>query len=103
MTRHFNVSREASSDIRSIGRYTQKIYGAARRRIYLAGLEEKFQLLAQSPGLYPERCEFDPPVRIAHYREHLVVYTESGTGILIIRVLHNRMDVPAQLNRTSQE
>ncbi|MBT3333057.1 MAG: type II toxin-antitoxin system RelE/ParE family toxin, partial [Rhodospirillaceae bacterium] len=82
----FHVSNAAQVDIRSIGRYTQRQWGAAQRRLYLSGLELKFSQLAKNPELSPERWEFVPPVRIYNYEKHLVVYIPEGAGILVIRV-----------------
>lgn len=94
----FWVSRAAAADIRGIGRYTQQRWGKAQRRLYLNGLNSQFQRLAETPGLAAERCEFEPPVRIHPYQRHLIVYLAEEGGILIVRVLHQRMDVAARLS-----
>ena len=93
----FRVSRKARTDIMDIGRHTQHIWGKDQRRIYLAGLEAEFRLLAESPNLAPERPEFSPRVHLFPYQQHIIVYLPDGDGILIIRVLHHRMDVPQHL------
>ena len=95
----FRVSKAALADIREIGRYTQKQWGRDQRRVYLDGLNERFQLLAKTPALAAERQGFDPPVRIHPYQKHLIVYVIDGAEILIVRVLHQSMDVPAQLSQ----
>lgn len=95
----FRVSRAAQADIREIGRYTQRQWGKDQRRVYLNGLNESFHLLANTPLLASERQGFDPPVRIHPYGKHLIVYVIEVDGILIVRVLHQSMDVPAQLSR----
>lgn len=95
----FRVSKAAQADIREIGRYTQEQWGRDQRRVYLDGLNDRFQHLANTPMLAAERQEFDPPVRIYPYQKHLIVYVIEDGGILIVRVLHQRMDVPAQLSR----
>jgi toxin ParE1/3/4 len=97
MTVGYRVSNLAREDIKGIGRYTQQTYGSAQRRRYLSGIEAKFALLADRPQLHPERSDFDPPVRIAQHEEHLIIYVLDGDSILIVRVLHKRMDVAAQL------
>ena len=94
----FRVSRAAQADIREIGRYTQRQWGKDQRRVYLSGLNDTFCLLANKPLLAAERRGFSPPVRIHPYRKHLVVYVVEDGGILIVRVLHQSMDVPAQLS-----
>jgi toxin ParE1/3/4 len=83
-----SVSRAALKDIREIGRYTQRHWGPDRRRAYLAGLDQKFSLLADNPEISPERPEFDPPVRIQFHERHLIVYVREKDGILVVRVLH---------------
>jgi len=93
----YRVSKAAQQDIRDIGRYTQETWGAAQRRKYLTELEEKFRQLAENPGLAPERAEFQPPVRIHHHTRHLIIYIPDDAGILIVRVLHDAMDVTAHL------
>ncbi|WP_420722477.1 type II toxin-antitoxin system RelE/ParE family toxin [Hwanghaeella sp. LZ110] len=94
----YRVTKKAQSDIREIGLYTQQQWGKEQRRAYLQGMEARFERLADSPLLAAERGEFDPPVRIHPYEKHLIVYTAQEDGILIVRVLHESMDVPAQLS-----
>ena len=94
----FRVSRAAQQDVRGIGQYTQRKWGAAQRRLYLSRLESKFSQLAESPKLSPERTEFDPPVRIHNYEKHLIVYVADDAGVLIVRVLHESMDLPSRLS-----
>lgn len=94
----FRVSNAARNDIENIGRYTQNIWGAAQRRRYLDGLNDRFIALSEAPEMAAERHEFDPPVRIHPYERHLIVYVIDDHGILVVRVLHESMDVPAQLS-----
>lgn len=94
----FSVSQAANADIRSIAIYTQDTWGRDQRRRYLNGLNEKFEMLAAMPEMAAERWDFRPPVRIHHYEKHLIIYVIADNGILIVRVLHQNMDVPAQLS-----
>jgi len=94
----WRVSRKAQQDIRDIGRYTQDRWGSDQRRSYLSGLAECFERLAEMPTLAAERREFDPPVRIHRYGSHLVVYLTDRDGVLVLRVLHESMDVPSRLS-----
>ncbi len=88
----------ADTDIRSIARYTQDTWGRDQRRRYLEGLNEKFEVLVATPEMAAERRDFRPPVRIHHYEKHLIIYVITDNGILIVRVLHQNQDVPAQLS-----
>ena len=55
-------------------------------------------MLAKMPEMAAERRDFRPPVRIHHYEKHLIIYVIEDGGILIVRVLHQNMDVTAQLS-----
>ena len=94
----YKVSNEARNDIFEIGRYTQEKWSKKQRQTYLSGLEEKFQFLAENPLSNRERTEFSPSVRIHSHEKHLVVYLSGSAHILIVRVLHESMDVKRQLN-----
>ena len=94
----FTVSKAANADIRSIARYTQDTWGRDQRRRYLDGLNDKFEVLAAMPEMAAERRDFRPPVRIHHFEKHLIIYLIADEGILIVRVLHQNMDVPVQLS-----
>ena len=94
----FRVSKAALADLRNIGRYTEKQWGKLQRRLYLKGLNERFKTLSVTPTIAAERQQFEPPVRIHPYEKHLIVYILEEKGILIVRVLHQSMDVPGQLS-----
>lgn len=95
----YQVSKKAQDDIRGIGRYTQAQWGKAQRLKYLSGMDSQFQLLAKNPDLAVERDEFDPPVRLFQYQKHLIVYLAKEGGILVIRVLHENMDIVSKIKR----
>ncbi len=91
------VSEAAQADILEIGRYTEREWGVAQRRRYLDGMARQFALLAASPRLAAERPEFNPPVRIYAYEKHRIIYLADDNGVLIVRVLHESMDVARRL------
>lgn len=97
----YRVSEKAKKDIRAIGIYTQNQWGREQRRKYLSDLEWKFQFLAETSRFAGERKEFSPPVRIHHLERHWVVYVRDEHGILIVRVLHDAMNVPTQMAEPS--
>lgn len=96
----FRLSNKARDDIRSIGRYTQKKWGKPQRRKYLDGMNACFARLAENPALAPERPDYSPPVRMFPYERHVIIYISDKRGILIVRVLHENMDLPAHLAET---
>ncbi len=97
----FILSTEADSDLREIYKYSFTRYGEQQADRYIGSLEESFRLLAETPLLCRERREFVPSVRIHHHGRHVVIYTEKAQGtILIVRVLHDSMDVESHLSDT---
>ncbi len=96
MTR-FKLSRKAAQDLKEIYQYGYREYGEKRADNYVDGLEKTFAVLADNPLLCRERFEFVPPVRIHPHNRHLIVYVCKPDGILIVRLLHQRMDVQRHL------
>jgi len=94
----FRISELAQSDLENITRYTRDQWGRDQRDRYMLAMETQFEVLAQNPRLAAERVDYDPPVRIYKYEKHLIVYAINDGGILIIRVLHQSMDVAAHLS-----
>ncbi|MDJ0805248.1 MAG: type II toxin-antitoxin system RelE/ParE family toxin [Gammaproteobacteria bacterium] len=93
----YRVSQKARFDIRQIGLYTEREWGRTQRRKYLNALDQAFGLLCENPRLAPEYHEFTPPVRIHHHEQHLVVYVIEDDGILIVRVLHESVEIDRHL------
>jgi toxin ParE1/3/4 len=72
-------------------------WGAVSADHYLDSIDEFLQTLINSPERFALRRDFKPPVRIATFKSHLVVFLESNKHIQVIRVLHQSMDVPQHL------
>jgi toxin ParE1/3/4 len=56
-------------------------------------MHQAFVFLAENPFVSNERYEFDPPVRIHPHGKHLIVYPLEDNFILVVCVLHQRMDL----------
>ena len=61
-------------------------------------MDEAFQLVATQPLMCQERQKFSPPVRIYHQAHHLIIYKTETDSITVVRVLHESMDIDAQLS-----
>ncbi len=53
-------------------------------------MEACFQLLADNPRLGREAKAIAPGVRRHEHGSHVILYEESGTGVLILAVLHQK-------------
>lgn len=94
----FRLLPAAENDLESIWRYTAKNWGVDQAHSYLDGLVDIFRLLSENPQMCRERNEFTQPVHIHHHAHYLVVFILSETGIDIVRILHESMDVDTQLD-----
>lgn len=88
------LSQAAQDDLDAILDYTLGIYGQDQAERYYRGLSEAFHALDDNPRLARERPEFNPPgIRILPHAHHLIVYLiKQAGGVLVVRVLHERMD-----------
>lgn len=69
---------------------------------YLDDMELVFKMLSETPLISRERVEFSPAVRIHHHAHHLVVYVLTEFDeVLIVCVLHESMDIDAQMKSGS--
>lgn len=93
----YKLTPEAENDLIEIYVYGFLNFGETQAEIYVSKLEECFELLGNAPLICRERTEFTPPVRIHHRGRHLVIYVLQDDRILIIRVLHESMDVKRHL------
>jgi plasmid stabilization system protein ParE len=87
----------AKEDLIDIWLYGQKNWGAVNANQYLDSIDAFLKTLINLPEKFALRRDFQPPVRIAPFKSHLVVYLESTRHIQIVRVLHQSMDVPQHL------
>lgn len=93
----YRLTAEAESDLLEIYLYGFQNFGESQAEAYFAELESCFEILSKEPLISRERTEFTPPVRIHHHGRHLVVYGIQADLLLIIRVLHDSMDVKRHL------
>jgi len=95
----FVFSKEAEKDLIEIYRYGFINYGEDKSDLYIEALKEKCQFLVDMPNLCSDRDEFNPPIKIHHHRKHLIIYVIEDSNILIVRVLHERMDIQQHMDK----
>jgi toxin ParE1/3/4 len=87
----FRFSRRAEGDLYTIGLYTSRTWGEAQTDRYLGKLEECCQLLAGNPALGRPCDEIRPGLRRMEQGRHVVFYRAEAGGVVISRILHQRM------------
>lgn len=88
----------AEQDLNNIWLYSFQNWGEAQADQYFDQLNKAIELLGSTPLMCRQRLEFIPPVRIHHHASHLIIYVASESGIDLIRVLHESMDIDMQLS-----
>ena len=87
----FRFSQRAEADLLGIGAYTLRNWGEEQTVRYLGDLELCCQMLADNPGLGRNCDRVRPGLRRMETGRHVVFYREDARGILISRILHERM------------
>lgn len=89
----YSLSSKAAADLEDIYEYTIIHFGLEQARVYLLGLHGRFQMLAEQPTQGRKADELAPGLRRVEYQSHVVFYIPKDHGVLIVRVLHQRMGV----------
>ena len=87
----FRFSRRAEADLLSIGAHTLRTWGVDQTFRYLGDLEECCQMLADNPALGRTCDDVRPGLRRMERGRHVLFYREDAGGILVSRILHERM------------
>ena len=88
----YKYTEQAENDLESITDYTLKNWGPRQADIYLDGLEDLAQNLADSPDLGTNRDALIQGMISFPYASHILYYLKQPHGITVVRVLHKRMD-----------
>ena len=87
----FRFSRRAEADLLGIVASTLRAWGESQAAQYLDELESCFQMLADNPQLGRVCDDVRPGLRRFEHGRHIVFYRARAGGILISRILHERM------------
>lgn len=84
-------SRRAEADLLVIWDYTLRTWGENQAISYIGELEAHCQMLADNP-LLGRSCDYvRPDLRRMEHGRHVVFYRQESGGILVSRILHQRM------------
>jgi len=88
----YSLSKKADFDLEKIYEYGILNFGLKRAKIYIIGLHERFEDLANSPGFGRCASQYALKLRRFEYKSHVIFYIITDTGVFIVRVLGVRMD-----------
>jgi toxin ParE1/3/4 len=91
------IKPEAESDLSKIFEYTAKSWGVEQAEKYQDELFAEMLLLTKQEALGKKYPYAKQPYRKLHMNRHLIFYRVDGQTCLIIRVLHDRVDIKKHL------
>lgn len=89
----FRLTPAALRDLEEIWRYSAQQWGVAQAGRYLDALNSAFVLIAGAPLAAPSCDEIRPGYRRQYVERHVVYYRIVSDAVVVVRVLHARMDV----------
>jgi toxin ParE1/3/4 len=93
----YKLSNKTERDLRLIYRYVQLKFGTIQADTYLTGLDETFELIADSPAIAQKVDDTRTGYQRYLYQEHSIYFIKKNKYIYIIRVLHQQMKVQLHL------
>ncbi len=88
------IRPKAVSDLDYIWDYTVDTWGHEQAIIYLHSMNRAFLAIAQSPHIGRSCAFIKEGLFVYPCEKHRIFYGKTAKGIDIIRILHERMDIP---------
>ncbi len=99
----FRLTRRAEADLWDIADYTRRTWGDEQCARYLGQLEACCGRLAEHPILGRACDRIRPGLRRREQGKHVIFYRRDGDGILVLRILHERMLHEVHLRDADEE
>ncbi len=95
----YQLTDEATRDVEEILAYSVKGFGVAQTEYYFKALKECIELLADNPDIGYSAEDILPGYLRFPYESHVVFYKKLSSSIIVVRILHERMDAKLRLNK----
>ena len=95
--RRLDLTRIAQADLKSIRRCSGRTWGSERTERYLADRRDTMKGIVTGAVVSRERADLRPGLRMATSGRHCIFFEENPSRVLVVRVLHDRMDFPRHL------
>ena len=97
---NYNVSNVATADLENIWLYTFENWSIELADRYLQLILDEFYYLSKDPYSGKDRSDIRVVYRSSKVKSHIIFYTIKNqvAQLQIVRVLHERMDLPNRLS-----
>jgi len=92
----YELSQAAAQDLEEILDRSIVDFGPIQTERYFESLNRCLGLLGENPGMGSTADEIRPGYRRFGHQSHVIFYRTVGDHILVVRVLHKRMDTTRQ-------
>jgi len=95
----YQFTEEADKDVEEILAYSVKNFGVTQTQDYFVALKECIELLADNPNMGHSAEEILPEYLRFSHESHIIFYKNLSSSILVVRILHERMDPKLHLKK----
>ena len=92
------LSEPAKKDLQAIADYTLEQWGETQKSRYLALIQKSFVSLSTLGNIGKQRDDIATGLYAYTIKQHCVYFREEAAEFVVIRVLHQRMDVAQHLD-----
>jgi toxin ParE1/3/4 len=91
------LSCRAQVDLDDIRDFSVERFGPERAIAYLDAVEQAFRRIVDFPAIGAPQLSLSPATRSLVCQRHRIYYVPGDDTVLIVRILHQAMDVEGQL------
>ncbi len=92
----------AEADLDAIAIYTRERWGRSQAQRYIAALRADIEGLTRYPLANPRHASRHGEFRKLYSGHHVVFYQAGGLEVVVVRLLHERMNFEVQLDGRSK-
>jgi len=90
--KRLSLTEIARTDLESIRRYSTRTWGQEQTTKYMSALRETLKGLVRGTVVTRSRDDLRPGVQMAISGRHCIFFETDAARVLVVRVLHDRMD-----------
>lgn len=92
MRRRLELTEIARADLKSIRRYSIRTWGQDRTSQYMTAIRDTLKGLVRGTVRTRNRDDLRPGLQMATTGRHCIFFEADESRVLVVRVLHDRMD-----------
>ena len=95
----YQLTEEADRDVEEILTYSVNNFGVTQTQHYFEALKKCIELLADNPNMGHSAEDILPEYLRFPHESHIIFYKSLSSSILVVRILHERMDPNLHLKK----